>query len=159
MEPIRLSPSTLNLFADCTRCFWLHINRRIHRPSGPFPSLPGGMDVVLKTYYDKYRLTGKLPPEIDGKVEGKLYPDLVKINKWRNWRTGLEYFDKQKNARLVGALDDLLVAGNKYAPLDYKTRGRKINESSHTYYQLQLDLYSLLLKANNLIPADFGYLV
>jgi len=114
---------------------------------------------VLKSYYDKYRLVGKLPPELNGKIEGKLYPDLVKMNKWRNWRTGLEYFDKKRNAKLVGALDDLLLIGNKYAPLDYKTRGGVVKENSHTYYQLQLDLYSLLLKENGLPPADFGYLV
>lgn len=159
MDTIRLSPSTLNLFAECSRCFWLRINKKIHRPSGPFPSLPGGMDNVLKTYYDKYRLVGKLPPEIDGKVEGKLYPNLAKMNKWRNWRTGLEYMDTKRNAKLVGALDDLLQIGSRYAPLDYKTRGSAINEISHTYYQLQLDLYALLLKENNLAPASFGYLV
>ncbi len=159
MESVRLSPSTLNLFAECTRCFWLRVKKRIHRPSGPFPSLPGGMDRVLKTYYDKYRIADKLPPEIEGRVEGKLYPNLTKINKWRNWRTGLAYFDKKCNAKLIGALDELLVVSGKYAPLDYKTRGSSINESSHTYYQLQLDLYALLLKENSLPPADFGYLV
>lgn len=159
METIRLSPSTLNLFAGCGRCFWLHINKSVHRPSGPFPSLPGGMDNVLKPYYDKYRLINKLPPEIAGKVEGKLFPDLAKINRWRNWRTGLEYFDKARSAKLVGALDDLLIIDGKYAPLDYKTRGGLIKEDSHTYYQLQLDLYALLLKENNLPPAEFGYLV
>jgi hypothetical protein len=159
MDTIRLSPSTLNLFAECSRCFWLRINKKVHRPSGPFPSLPGGMDSVLKTYYDKYRLVGKLPPEIDGKVEGKLYPDLAKMNKWRNWRTGLTYIDKKHSAKLIGALDELLVVGGKYSPLDYKTRGSAINENSHTYYQLQLDLYALLLKENSLAPASFGYLV
>ena len=159
MEQIRLSPSTLNLFADCPRCFWLHIKEGIHRPRGPFPSLPSGMDGVLKTYYDKYRLAGKLPPEIDGKIEGKLFPDLAKMNRWRNWRTGLDYVDKKRNARLVGALDDLLQIGNKYGPLDYKTRGSGINEKSHTYYRLQLDLYALLLKENGLAPAGFGYLI
>lgn len=159
MQQIRLSPSTLNLFAECGRCFWLHINKNIHRPTGPFPSLPGGMDNVLKTYYDKFRKAGKLPPEIEGKVIGNLFPDLNKINRWRNWRTGLEYVDRKRNAKLIGALDDLLVVGDKYAPLDYKTRGSTINEDSHTYYQLQLDLYALLLKENGFPPAPFGYLV
>jgi len=159
MEPIRLSPSTLNLFAECNRCFWLHINKNIHRPAGPFPSLPSGMDNVLKPYYDKYRLLGRLPPEIEGKFEGKLYPDLNKINRWRNWRTGLTYFDKSQNAKLVGALDDLLMTGGRYSPLDYKTRGGLVKEDSHTYYQLQLDLYALLIKENGLPPAPFGYLV
>ncbi|OGY26026.1 MAG: hypothetical protein A2Z24_02840 [Candidatus Woykebacteria bacterium RBG_16_44_10] len=117
------------------------------------------MDNVLKYYYDKFRTGGKLPPEIEGKVAGKLFPDLAKINHWRNWRTGLKYIDQERNAKLIGALDDLLVVGDKYAPLDYKTRGSIIKETSHTYYQLQLDLYALLLKENGLAPAPFGYLV
>lgn len=156
---IRLSPSTLNLFAECSRCFWLHVNKGIHRPSGPFPSLPGGMDTVLKTYYDKYRKLNKLPPEIDGKVEGKLFADQEKIDRWRNWRTGLKYNDERNGAKLAGALDELLQIGSKFAPLDYKTRGSAIKSDSHTYYQLQLDLYALLLKENHLTPAAVGYLV
>ena len=159
MEQYRLSPSTLNLFAECPRCFWLHINKGLHRPRGPFPSLPGGMDGVLKSYYDKYRIIGKLPPEIEDKVEGKLFPDLAKMNKWRNWRTGLQYIDKKRNAKLIGALDELLQIDSKYAPLDYKTRGSAINEKSPTYYQLQLDLYELLLKKNGMTTAGFGYLI
>src|SRR3989344_3937655 len=66
---IRLSPSTgLNLFRDCPRCFWLHYNKNVHRPRGIFPSLPGGMDLVLKDYFDQFR--GSLPPELEGKVRG-----------------------------------------------------------------------------------------
>ena len=48
----------------------------IHRPRGVFPSLPGGMDNLIKKYFDTYRLQNKLPPEIDGKVEGVLMADL-----------------------------------------------------------------------------------
>ncbi|ODS30309.1 MAG: hypothetical protein SCARUB_04585 [Candidatus Scalindua rubra] len=87
---IRLSPTTgLNLFRNCPRCFWLHYNKQVRRPRGIFPSLPGGMDLVIKKYFDRYR--GKLPPEIEGKVEGCLMPGVELMNKWRNWRTGLEY--------------------------------------------------------------------
>ena len=101
----RISPTTgLNLFRDCPRCFWLHYNERVHRPRGIFPSLPGGMDLVIKKHFDKFR--GSLPPEIDNKVEGKLVPDLGLLNKWRDWRTGLEYYDKERDAVLFGALDD-----------------------------------------------------
>ena len=64
---IRLSPSTLNLFLECPRCFWLHINKRIQRPRGIFPSLPGGMDLVIKDYFDcEYR--GKIEAKNKGKI-------------------------------------------------------------------------------------------
>jgi len=157
---IRLSPSTLNLFLECPRCFWLQINRRIHRPRGIFPSLPSGMDNVIKKYFDKFRIQGRLPPEIEGKVKGKLIPDLSLINKWRNWRTGLEYEDKNLGATLFGALDDCLVEEDYYVPIDYKTRGSAPKEGdSEKYYTNQLDCYALLLQENGYKVGNVAYLV
>ena len=56
---MRLSPSSLNLFLECPKCFWLRMKMGVHRPMGPFPSLPSGMDGLIKTYFDK--LAFKLP--------------------------------------------------------------------------------------------------
>lgn len=156
---IRLSPTTgLNLFKECPYCFWLHFNKNAHRPRGIFPSLPGGMDLIIKKYFDKYR--GQLPPELERKVEGKLVPDISLLEKWRNWRTGLEYFDKGLNAVLFGALDDCLIDDGLYIPLDYKTRGSAPRKGdSERYYQTQLDAYSLLLNSNGFKTKNFAYLV
>ncbi|MBD3282317.1 MAG: hypothetical protein GF387_01795 [Candidatus Portnoybacteria bacterium] len=163
-KSLKLSPSTLNLFLECPRCFWLHINERIHRPRGPFPSLPGGMDDVIKVYFDKYRDQEKLPPEIEGKVEGHLFPDTKLLNKWRDWRTGLEYTNEALETTLFGALDDCLETEEnkekKYIPLDYKTRGYPPKEGdSEKYYGNQLSCYSLLLEKNGYPTTGFGYLV
>ncbi len=156
---IRLSPTTgLSLFKECPRCFWLHFNKKVHRPRGIFPSLPGGMDLVIKKYFDKYR--GKLPPELEGKIVGELMPDLELMEKWRNWKTGLEHYDQGLEAILFGALDDCLVDGNDYIPLDYKTRGSAPHPGdSEKYYQTQLDTYSFLLDINGYPVKDFAYLV
>lgn len=179
---IRLSPSTLNLFLECQKCFWLEQVQGIHRPRGIFPSLPGGMDNLIKKYFDKYRLQGKLPPEIEGKVDGVLMADLELLNKWRSWRTGLVHKDLETGAILSGALDDLLVNPHTkrvsasqdqnntrfgvgvnpqkqvYMPFDYKTRGYDLKEDSSSFYQNQLNCYGLMLEANGLPPADHGYL-
>ena len=156
---IRLSPTTgLNLFRECPRCFWLHFNKKVKRPRGIFPSLPGGMDLVIKKYFDRYR--GTLPPEIKGKVEGSLMPDIKLMDKWRNWRSGLEYHDKELDAVLFGALDDCLIDDDRYIPLDYKTRGSAPKYGfSERYYQTQLDAYSLLLSTNDCKTRNFAYLV
>ncbi len=156
---IRLSPTSgLNLYRECPKCFWLHYNEKVQRPRGIFPSLPGGMDLVIKKYFDQYR--GELPPEIEGKVTGKLLPDLALMEKWRNWRTGLEYSDKNLDAILSGALDDCLVDGDFYIPLDYKTKGSSPKDGdSEKYYQTQLDAYSFLLNSNGYKTRDFAYLV
>jgi hypothetical protein len=157
---IKLSPSTLNLFLECRKCFWLGQVKGVHRPRGIFPSLPGGMDGLIKKYFDKYRVQGKLPPEIDGKVDGLLMADLDLLNKWRSWRTGLIYRDPDSGAILSGALDDLLVDPGKqvFMPFDYKTRGYALKEDSSSFYQNQLNCYSLMLDANGLKSAGFGYL-
>lgn len=158
-KPIRLSPTTgLNLFLECPRCFWLHYNERLRRPQGPFPSLPGGMDLVIKTYYDRYR--GSLPPELVGKVRGVLVPDHSTMDRWRNWRTGLEYRDERRQAVLFGALDDCLVDNGQYLPLDYKTRGSAPRPGdSERYYQMQLDTYALLLSENGYPAGGEAFLV
>lgn len=157
---LRISPTTgLSLFRDCPRCFWMHYNENVHRPRGIFPSLPGGMDLVIKKYFDNFR--GTLPPEIEGHVEGKLIPELGLMNKWRNWRTGLEYEDKKLDAVLFGALDECLIdEDNHYIPLDYKTKGSAPKDGdSEKYYQTQLDTYSFLLNKNGYKTRDFAYLV
>jgi len=142
---IRLSPSSLNLFLECQRCFWLQLNENIHRPRGIFPSLPGGMDLVIKDYFDKYREKGELPPEIEGKIDGKLLHDHKLLNKWRNWRTGLEFTDESLGVTLFGALDDCGVCSTSLV--------------EEKYYGNQLDCYALMLEENGYPVADYGYLI
>lgn len=150
MTRFNFSPTThLSLFLNCPRCFWLHVNKGIKRPRGIFPSLPGGMDIVIKKYFDKYRLKDKLPPEIDGKVSGKLLEDLNKLERWRSWKiTDLCYEDKALDVSLKGALDDCLVDGQYFIPLDYKTKGSQVKEDPAKYYQNQLDCYCLMLESS-----------
>jgi hypothetical protein len=133
--------------------------KNIKRPRGIFPSLPGGMDLVIKKYFDKYRIDGKLPPEINGKVAGLLFPDMAVLEKWRSWRaTDLRYEDKALNAVLSGALDDCLVEDGCYIPLDYKTRGSELKEDPRKYYQTQLDCYCLILEASGYKTKGLAYL-
>ena len=156
---VRLSPSALNVFLECQRCFWLEYNAEVHRPRGPFPSLPGGMDILIKKYFDAYRAVGKLPPEIEGKVVGELFRDPEILSRWRSWRSGLSYYDKESDAVLVGALDDCLVHEGQYIPADYKTRGFDLKEGGENFYQNQLNCYSLLLEANQLSQPSYAYLI
>jgi hypothetical protein len=158
-DKIRLSPSALNVFLECPRCFWLEYRANIHRPRGPFPSLPGGMDIVIKKYFDSYRAVGKMPPEIEGKIPGSLFPDSEVLNKWRSWRSGLSYHDPETDAVLVGALDDCIVQDGYYIPADYKTRGFDVKEGGESFYQNQLNCYSFLLAVNDLKQPNFAYLI
>lgn len=161
----KVSPSGIGTLLECPRCLWLHYNEDIIRPRGIFPSLPNGMDLVLKDYFDSYRQKGELPPEVAGKLgRAKLYnEDLEKFHVWREinfGRGGLVAEFPELNIVLNGAIDELLVGEDgKYIPFDFKTRGFPTKEDTHEHYRPQLDLYTLLFEANGLPPANFGYLL
>jgi len=160
MQTYKLSPSTLNIFLECPRCFWLDKIKGIKRPRGIFPSLPGGMDAVIKKYFDGFRLNGSMPPEVQSKVPGKLFSDITTLEKWRNWRrSDLRYEDKSSNATLIGALDDCLVENGCYIPLDYKTRGSQLKDDPRKYYQNQLDCYCLMLESCGFRTKGLAYLL
>ena len=145
-----LSPSSLNIFADCPRCFWMQINDDIRRPRGAFPSIASGLDRVIKEYFDSYREKGTLPPLLKDKIEGKLIGQLPKK---------LYFNENSKNASLMGMLDEcLILPGNIYAPLDYKTRG-SLPDGVHPAYQLQMDVYTLLLEKNDYKTNSLAYLL
>lgn len=153
---MRLSPSKLNILVNCSRCFYDANVRGIARPRGPFPSLPGGIDRTLKKYFDMYR--GSMPPEFEGKLPGVLFQHQEILKRWRNWRTGLEYRDNDAGVYLIGALDDCLVDGEVYSPLDYKTKGSRPKTDGSEYYQTQMDCYMLMLEANGYKTRGKAYL-
>lgn len=156
MNQIKLSPSKLNEFNDCPRCFYDAYTLGIKKPRGIFPGLPMGMDRVLKKHADKFR--GSLIPALGGKVQGVLMEDVAKLKKWQNWRTGLEYKDEENDILLIGALDDCLVDGEHYIPFDWKTKGKKPEDDGSQYYQTQLDCYNLMLLVNGCKIREIGYL-
>lgn len=149
---ITLSPSSISDFKKCPLMFWLGYHHKLGVPRGAFPSLPGGMDRVLKTYYDEHRLAGTLPQEIIGKVPTGflLYKDQAQLKKWRYYKTGLG-FELGAGRVVRGAFDDLLhnPETNLYAIPDYKTRGAAPKEGgTEEYYQVQGDCYSFSLNVN-----------
>ncbi|MGH2396762.1 MAG: PD-(D/E)XK nuclease family protein [bacterium] len=160
MKRLTLSNNRLSLLAECPRCFWLDLNAGIKRPDTIFPSLPGGLDAQFKRYFDQFRARGGLPPEVDGKLPGRLLSDVATMNRWRDWRRGIRYTPAWAEVELMGALDECLVdeAGLHY-PLDYKTRGYAPKPDTHEYYQTQMDLYTLLLEGNGHRTKRLAYLI
>jgi len=149
---IKLSPSSLNLFLGCPRCFWLYLNKGLKRPSIPVATITTGLDKVIKEYCNIYREKNILPPFLEGKVPGKLMRNLPR----RGW---LDFNDDKMDARLGGYLDECLELGdNLYAALDHKTRG-SIPEGTHKAYQFQMDAYTFLLEQNGLPTCKVAYLV
>ncbi len=158
---IQLSPSSLSLYLECPKCFWLQKVRGIYRPSQVF-ALQSNFDRILKLYFDKFRAKNELPPELEGRIKGQLFNNQSIIDQWRNNRQpALKYqsLDYQ-NFILVGALDDCLFDGQYYFPIDLKTTGSSsFEENSERYYQHQLDIYTFLLTENGYPTKELAYLV
>lgn len=157
----KLSPSSLNLMHECPRCFWLDKHKVWKRPNGIFPSLPSGMDGILKVHFDKFRDKGLLPPELcnDNNCESmKLFNEPELMRAWRNNLKGIRWEDKDGNI-LFGAVDNILQKGKKLIVLDYKTRGYALKEDTADHYQNQLDLYNFLLRKNGYETEDYSFLL
>lgn len=157
--PYKLSPSSLALLKECPRCFWLHHNKSIKRPETIFPSLPSGMDKILKEHFDIFMKKQQLPPELkelDGKVKLFDNEELLKI--WRSNFKGIQWKD-QKNNQLHGAIDNLLQKEKKLIVIDYKTRGFPLKEDTAEHYQDQMDIYNFLLRKNGYETEDYTYLL
>jgi len=158
----KLSPTSINLMLDCPRCFWLQLVKNIKRPAGIFPSLPSGMDKILKNHFDKFMERGELPPEIReyGLGNGyKLFTDKAKLDIWRSNQKGIQYKDKTSGILLRGAVDNILEKGKKLIVLDYKTRGYPLKEDTHEHYITQMDIYNFLLRKNGYDTEDYTYLL
>ncbi|MCM8778158.1 MAG: PD-(D/E)XK nuclease family protein [Candidatus Omnitrophica bacterium] len=148
-KKIFLSPATINLYRECPRCFYLHMKYDIKRPRGPMPSIATGMDSVLKKYFDYYRSIKELPPELKDEMEGHLIEKLKPTY----------YTDIKNGYCLLGKLDDCLITEKStYIPLDFKTRA-SVAEDIHPAYQLQMELYCMLLEGNGMKTEDIAYLL
>ncbi len=160
-KTFKLSPSSLGLMKECPRCFWLTQHKVWKRPSGVFPSLPSGMDAILKTHFNKFMEKGILPPELcnNNHCENmKLFNNHELLAIWRSNFKGIVYEDKQGNI-LRGAVDNILMKGKKLIVLDYKTRGYELKEDTHQYYQDQLDIYNFLLRKSGYETEDYAFLL
>ena len=159
--PFKLSPSSLSLMEECPRCFWLDKHKVWKRPNSIFPSLPSGMDNILKKHFNKFRDRGLLPPELcnNSHCENmKLFDNNELLKAWQNNLKGVRWEDKKGNI-LFGAVYNILVNGRKLIVLDYKTRGFPLKEDTADHYQNQLDIYNFLLRKNGYETEDYAFLL
>lgn len=137
------------------------MNEGVRRPSGPFPSLPSGMDRILKEHFDRYRAAGEQPPELDGtSIDAVPYPDAEFVEACRDWKREPVYEDEETGVVLKGAVDELLeTEEGEILVLDYKTRGWPPRDDTTDYYVDQLNLYNLILRENGHATADVSLLL
>ncbi len=158
---LKISPSSLALYRECPRCFWMQFNRGVKRPPGPMSTLPNGVDYTLKNYFDHWRKGGGQPPLLHDKLKGKgmkLLSNEAMIAKFRSRSFGI--FDKVAGAYFQGMLDDALELENgSIIPLDNKTKGFPPGEEAHPAYTNQMSAYTLFLRENGVKTENTAYLV
>ncbi|MFH0830062.1 MAG: PD-(D/E)XK nuclease family protein [Candidatus Aenigmatarchaeota archaeon] len=153
VKPLKLSPSSLNAFRDCPKCFWLDMNGKGAPPGFPM-ALLCVMDGIQKRYYDSHRAEG-LPPMLKGKVPFKLV-DLETAEKLRHYIT---WNDEQTGAVLRGKMDDCFIdRDGTLVVMDNKTRSGEFKEI-YDGYMFQLDTYAFLLAKNGFKVGKTGYIV
>lgn len=158
---IGLSVSSLSLFRECPRCFWLDKNRKVKRPRGIFPSLPKGMDRVMKAQVESLIATSQEIPALAGIVGATPFRDRERMKKFRSWRTfQREIAVEGMPITVWGELDDLIEhEDGSVSPWDFKTKGDEPDAGyGEKYYQNQLDTYHLILEGNALKCTGKGYL-
>ena len=145
---IKLSASRLNLLRECPRCFWLAIVENLRRPAGPMSSIPIKMDSIIKQYYNTYRAQNELPPILGSQIHGQLAVNMPVTLQWQ----------VDKDTILWGRPDDyFMFQSGATVPFDHKTKS-KLPDEIHPAYQLQLDVYSYLLRMNGFKTINKGIL-
>ncbi|MEN3045853.1 MAG: PD-(D/E)XK nuclease family protein [Candidatus Hydrothermales bacterium] len=141
-----ISPSRINLYISCPRCFYLEVRMKIKRPVEYFPGIPALLDKIFKEitqelkekdlpfYFKKYGIKGKLKS--------------IKLQEKEIQNT---------NLILRGVPDEIIESEEKkLIALDYKTSS-KFPENLPLPVQIQLDSYHLLFKLNSYEAEEKGY--
>lgn len=148
---IWLSHTGMESLERCPRCFWLQYKKGIRQPEGIVSRLANRFDTVMKNYFSIFRSTGKLPPMVEGKLEGRLQNPFVE-----------KYFIQVNNKYgFYGKLDECLInSKGELIPIDFKTASSDPREKETlSAYQSQIDAYLFLLKENGNKITEYGYLV
>ena len=158
-KAITLSPSGLNDAFETPHLFWLHKKKNLAWPRGAFPTLPSGVDAVLKERYDDARLAHALPPELVGHgLTGLLEPDQLVVNKFRAGGKSMPKTVVTETVNSVlygltfqGMVDDIVrEADGALTVYDNKTKGwapKEEPEATLRYYGRQANGYALLFQA------------
>ena len=156
-KPITVSPSSLMGFIKSPHLYYLDRKENMPWPRGAFPSLPDGMDDVIKGHYDAWRSEG-LPPEVRSSgVPGRPHTDQALVTRLRTrGKKGLQPVVVTADVggvlygvTLQGEMDELLLCEDgRVAVWDYKTKGTapKGPEDAAMWYGAQFDAYALMLE-------------
>lgn len=164
-KPFKLSRSKIDLFLNCSKCFYLDRRLGVGRPPGfPF-NLNSAVDNLLKTEFDDYRKRQEPHPLMaDNGIDAVPFLH-EKMDEWRDsLRRGVQYHDVEKNLIITGGVDDVWITPNEELIIvDYKATSKKdqvsLNADWQIGYKRQMDIYSWLFKKNGFKVYPKGFFV
>lgn len=164
-EPFKLSRSKIDLFLDCSRCFYYDRKLGVGRPPGfPF-ALNSAVDHLLKLEFDIHRANGTKHPLIEKYGVDARPVSHEDLDKWRHNFTGIQYLHKPTNLLIFGAIDDLWQnSKDEYIVVDYKATSKnevitELNKDWQDGYKRQMEVYQWLLRQNGYKVSSTGYFV
>jgi CRISPR/Cas system-associated exonuclease Cas4 (RecB family) len=162
--PFKISRSKIDLFVECSRCFWLDRVLGIKRPSSPPFQINKAIDELLKKEFDELR---KKQTAHHWMIEHKI--DAIPfehkdLNKWRENFVGIQYLHTPTNLLIFGAIDDLWVTpSGELIVVDYKATSKKaevnLDADWQRIYKRQMEVYQWLFRRNGYKVSDTGYFV
>ena len=162
----RLSRSKIELFTECTRCFYIDNKLGTARPRGPAFTINIAVDALLKKEFDIHRVAKTTHPLLK-KYGVDAVPFVhVKMDTWRENFEGVEYKDTQTGFAISGAVDDVWVnPAGELIVVDYKATSKDgtidtlADSSWEPQYKRQMGVYQWLLRKNGFKVSDTGYFV
>lgn len=167
-----MSPTLMDTYRQCPRCAFDEMVLELKRPRGAYPTLPNGIDAIMKQYTDKFR--GTLPPELKHMSGYRIHEDTSLINTFRQWNGIIASTDimvkrpttanpKREVAQtlvLRGGIDELLInSTDQVVIIDFKTRKDEPSaDYGEKYYQHTVDTYAYMLEKNGYDVAPECYL-
>jgi len=162
----RLSRSKIDLFIECPRCFYLDNKLGTARPRGPAFTLNVAVDALFKKEFDIHRAAGTQHPiMIEYKIDATPFKH-QNLDTWRENFEGIEYYHKDTEMTVSGAVDDVWLKSNgELIVVDYKATAKEghittlADSAWEEQYERQIGIYQWLLTQNGFKVSKTGYFV
>ncbi len=163
--PFRISRSKIDLFLNCSRCFYFDRRFGVGQPPGyPF-SLNSAVDTLLKREFDIHRAKGNPHPLMKHYGIDAVPFEHEKMNEWRDaLRGGITFLHKPTNLFITGVIDDVWInPKNELHIVDYKATAKSgevnLDADWQIGYKRQMEVYQWLFRHNDFKVSDTGYFV
>lgn len=162
----KVSRSKIELFKNCSRCFYFDLKMGIGRPpSFPF-TLNNAVDALLKKEFDIHRIKGTRHPLMEQYGINAVPLQDEHLKEWQENFKGIRFKYEPAHFEVFGAVDDIwLNAQGELMVVDYKATSttRKIDlddgQTYHDGYKRQIEVYQWLLRKNGYKVSDTSYFV